>query len=493
MNPEEGRAASPPLQPPQAPRTRPLLAIFTSHWLAMTGLGLVITAIVVWVTLLPAQVRHGQDNPYVGIALATVAAILVAGMAITPLGVWLGRRRLAERVASAGAAGGGAALRRFLLFLLVTAVVNLAIASQATFRVIHQMESPQFCGSCHVMSLEARAFPQGPHAALLCVDCHVGNGAAGFIESKLAGTRQLVSVMRDRVEMPIPGAIEAGRMIPSRETCEECHWKSQPAAAKLTMIRRYAEDEANTPDTTLLTMIIGGTRMGGIHGAHHGEGVEIRFVATDARRQDIPLVEYHNSKTHEEKTFVRAGADAAALAGRPRVAMQCFDCHNRAAHAFEMPDRAVDAAINLGKIPADLPFVKKSAVELLKADYPTSAAAAEAIPKALAGLYAKGHPDVASARAAEIAEAGRVLAEIYASNVAPELKVTWGTYPDNRGHQTAPGCFRCHDGDHVTATGEAITKNCFKCHYPATVSETKPEVLQLLGLDTILKKLQKTK
>jgi hypothetical protein len=105
-------------------------------------------------------------------------------------------------------------------------------------------------------------------------------------------------------------------MVPSEETCEDCHWKEQPANARLKLIQHYAEDEANTPETTLLTMNIGGRRMGGIHGAHHGEGIEIRFVATEPNRQDIPLVEYHNSKTGESRTYVKKGADASALEGR---------------------------------------------------------------------------------------------------------------------------------------------------------------------------------
>lgn len=73
----------------------------------------------------------------------------------------------------------------------------------------------------------------------------------------------------------------------------------------------------------------------------------------------------------------------------------------------------------------------------------------------------------------------------------PELGVKWGTYPDNRGHQTSPGCFRCHGGEHVTASGEEITNNCFRCHHPVAVGETKPEVLELLGVDRLLKQLRK--
>jgi hypothetical protein len=146
-----------------------------------------------------------------------------------------------------------------------------------------------------------------------------------------------------------------------------------------------------------------------------------------------------------------------------------------------------------------LPFLKKAGMEILQAQYATSAAAATEIPAALTAYYAKSHADVASQRAAEIAEAGTVLADVYSRNVFPELGVTWGTYPDNRGHPLAggagksgfPGCFRCHDGEHATASGEKITNNCFRCHYPSAVGETKPEILELLGVDKLLKGLRK--
>ena len=98
---------------------------------------------------------------------------------------------------------------------------------------------------------------------------------------------------------------------------------------------------------------------------------------------------------------------------------------------------------------------------------------------------------VASAKAAEIKDAGAVLAEIYAQNVFPELRVTWGTYKDNIGHQTSLGCLRCHAGEHSTAAGEQITKNCFRCHFPASVDDANPQVLEMLGLDKMLNQLEK--
>jgi hypothetical protein len=99
---------------------------------------------------------------------------------------------------------------------------------------------------------------------------------------------------------------------------------------------------------------------------------------------------------------------------------------------------------------------------------------------------------VAKTRAADVAEAGAVLADIYSRNVFPDLGVTWGTYPDNGGHGEWPGCFRCHSGDLVDSkSGKEITNNCFRCHFPAAVDETNPKVLELLGVDRLLKKLDK--
>jgi nitrate/TMAO reductase-like tetraheme cytochrome c subunit len=474
--------------PAEARSKRPVLALFTSHWLAMVGFALVLTGIVLWLFLLTVHLRHGADNPYIGVAVVIAGGVLALGAALTPIGLWFGRRRMRQQLATIDRK---AAWGRLLLFFVVTAAINVAILSQSATLAVHHLESNQFCTSCHVHLPEQRAFGQGPHAGVTCVDCHVGDGTLGFVQSKLQGTQQLWSMITNTVHMPVETAIERDRMVPSAQTCEDCHWKEMPVKATVKFIQRYADDEANTPKTTLLTMNVGGRPTGGIHGAHHGEGVEIRFVATNRSRQDIPLVEYTNSITNESRTYVKAGTDALSLAGKPRIAMQCFDCHNRPAHAFQMPDRAVDQAIMIGRISASLPFLKKTAVEILKAPYATSAEAAEKIPAALTAYYQTKHPDAARTRADDIAAAGATLADIYAHNVFPEFRVGWGTYPDNRGHQDFPGCFRCHDGEHATPTGEKITNNCFRCHFPAAVGDTNPEVLKLLGVDRLLRNLQK--
>jgi hypothetical protein len=44
------------------------------------------------------------------------------------------------------------------------------------------------------------------------------------------------------------------------------------------------------------------------------------------------------------------------------------------------------------------------------------------------------------------------------------MKVGWGTYPDQMGHTTSMGCFRCHDEGHKTPDGLAIRQECELCH-----------------------------
>ena len=54
--------------------------------------------------------------------------------------------------------------------------------------------------------------------------------------------------------------------------------------------------------------------------------------------------------------------------------------------------------------------------------------------------------------------------ERFAENVFPYMKVDWKTYPDNIGHFYYKGCFRCHDGEHRSESGEKIPHECTTCH-----------------------------
>jgi formate-dependent nitrite reductase cytochrome c552 subunit len=259
----------------------------------------------------------------------------------------------------------------------------------------------------------------------------------------------------------------------------------------LRVFPKYAEDEANTRSATVLMMMVGGNGVSGIHDAHFGPGVHIRFTAADPNRQTIPWVEYRNTTTGDARTFVTSDPAPDSAKALSKYEMQCVDCHNRPTHTFELPERAMDKALALGDLPVTLPYIKKKSLELLKADYRTSKEATEKLPEALVSFYQQNYPDVYARRIQDIHQAGRAVLAIYNRNVFPDLKVTWGTYPNNLGHTDFPGCFRCHDGSHATADGKTITQDCNTCHEPLAMDEASPEILKTLGIAERISKMQK--
>jgi hypothetical protein len=54
------------------------------------------------------------------------------------------------------------------------------------------------------------------------------------------------------------------------------------------------------------------------------------------------------------------------------------------------------------------------------------------------------------------------------------------TYRTKDSPAAAPGCFRCHDGEHVTAAGKAISQDCALCHSLLAVEEVNPKILSEL-------------
>ncbi len=61
------------------------------------------------------------------------------------------------------------------------------------------------------------------------------------------------------------------------------------------------------------------------------------------------------------------------------------------------------------------------------------------IPAALTSFYQQNYPDIYARRTKDIEHAGQAVLAIYNRNVFPDLKVTWGTYPNNLGHTDFPG------------------------------------------------------
>jgi NapC/NirT cytochrome c family, N-terminal region len=456
-------------------RNRPLIDALTGHWVGMTGTALVTLAGFSWLFLLPIH-AGGAGNPYIGLfAFVILPLIFFTGLVLIPIGAALGRRRVERGLAVA--VDRGEAWRRAGIFFVVMTAANLVIGSQLSYRAVEHMDGVQFCGqTCHVMKPEFTAHRRPPHAAVACVSCHVAPGASGFVKSKMAGTRQLVAVILNNFPRPIESAMESDRLVSSGETCEQCHQRNRPMSPRLRVIAKYKDDEPNTPAQTFLMVMVDK-----IHSAHLAPGVATRYAAADKKRQTIPWVE-HRDSSGAIRTYLASDIKPEQAAKMPKFEMQCVDCHNRAAHSFEVADRAVDEAIASGRIPADLPFVKKTGLALTQAAYANAEDAAAKIDAQLTDFYRQTYPDIFSKRANDIHATAKALATIYNRNVFRDLKVTWGTYPDNSGHADYPGCFRCHDGSHITKTSESITQDCAACHNVIAVDETSPDALKPLGL-----------
>jgi nitrate/TMAO reductase-like tetraheme cytochrome c subunit len=468
---------------------RPLLVLLTSHWISMLGVTLVSLAGCAWLFALPAHARGNVDNPYIGLLVfIAIPIVFFLGLALIPIGIALGKRQIAAGLAELP--DRRAAWRRVTIFFGVMTVANVLIGSQVSYRAVQHMETVQFCGqSCHVMQPEFTAHQTAPHTSVACVDCHVAPGASGWVKSKMSGTRQLMAVVFNDFPRPIESAMESNRLVSSADTCEHCHSREKTSGARLRIISHFKDDEANTRTETVLMMQVGGGSYGGIHGAHLGPGVHIRYAASDKKRQTIPWVVYR--KADVTRTYLAADAKPGSTASLPVFEMQCVDCHNRPAHVFETPDNAIDSAIAHGEIPSSLPFLKKTGLDLIKAAYASADEASQKIPAVLSAFYGKQYPDVDAKRAADIQSAGRSLAEIYGHNVFPDLNVAWGTYPNNLGHTDYPGCFRCHDENHATADKKTITQDCGVCHQAVAVEESAPEVLKTLGLADKISSLER--
>jgi hypothetical protein len=469
---------------------RPLLQLLGSNWVSMLGVALVTTAGCSWLFVLPMHIRGHVDNPYIGLLVfVAIPIIFFAGLALIPLGIFLAKRQVRDELSHVQ--DRKAVLRRLAIFFGATTFVNIIIGSQVTYRAVAHMETVQFCGqTCHVMKPEFMAHQLPPHEKVACVDCHVVPGAVGLVKSKLAGTRQLMDVVFNTYPRPIESAIESNRLAPSGETCEQCHDRGKDTSTRVRIIPKFKDDQANTPAYTVLNMKVGGGFDGGIHGAHLAPGVHIRYAAADKKRQTLPWVEYTNTESGAKRTYIAADAKADSIPSLPTFEMQCSDCHSRAAHAFELAERALDEAMYAGRVSSSLPFVKKTGMQLLNAAYQSEEEAAQKIPAGLTAFYQQGYPDVSAKRSQDIAASGKAIAAIYAHNVFPDLKVTWGTYANNLGHTDSPGCFRCHDDTHATADKKTITQDCAVCHEAVAVEDPSPEILKTLGVSGPVSKLQ---
>jgi hypothetical protein len=437
-----------------------------SHPLTLVGAIVTTISAVLFLVFLLLDVIGVHTSPYLGIVtFVALPALFVAGLLLIPLGARQARRRAARGESAAWPVLdlNHASARRIVLTVVALTVINVVIVALATVKGVEYVDSVPFCGGvCHTaMEPESIAHRGGPHARVTCTSCHVGPGAAGFAQAKLGGVRRLVAVMRGNYTRPIATPVHD---LPSTQgTCERCHDPRAWIGDRLRKVPVFNDDEVNTDQTEVLTVLAGGGgwARGGPQGAHWHASPDhrVEYIAADPKGDTIAWVRVvdRDGKTRD---YAAGGADPSRIPSGERRVMDCVDCHNRTGHPFAIGTaRAVDEALASGRLPS-LPFIRREAVAALDAaaKEPGGATAARRVQAFYAGSYPALAGDPRLGRAAAGLDA------LDARYVFPAMKVGFGTYPDRSGHSDDKGCFRCHDEEHKTADGRAISQDCELCH-----------------------------
>jgi len=418
-----------------------------------------------------------KPSPYIGILAYMVSpAFLILGLGLMLAGVLLERRKKVAASAfypriDLNDPTQRSAAFSFLAFLVVFAIVSAG----GSYKAYEFTDSVQFCGQlCHtVMNPEFTAYQLSPHARVGCVDCHVGSGATWYVKSKLSGARQVYAATFNTFPRPIPTPVHNLR--PAQDTCESCHWPKKFYGGQMKVFTHYSSDEKNTVRQIRMLIKTGGGDPAtglpeGIHW-HMNISNKIEYVAADEKRQVIPYIRVEDAQGRVTEYFAKDSTlnkDQIAKAGKHR--MDCVDCHNRPTHIYVPPDQAVDQSLLARRLDASLPFLKQEAVTVLTGTYATTDAAAQGIANGIHSFYESKYPDVAKTKQLEIRNAVEEVQQIFRHTTFPEMKLNWQTHPNNLGHYYYNGCFRCHDGQHVSADGKVVGKDCNQCH--TLMSET---------------------
>jgi len=403
-------------------------------------------------------------NPYIGILAYVVAPLFfILGIFLTFLGAlirWRTRRR-AVRAAEPLEIKidlSRARDRRILALFVAASVGFLFLTALGSYQTYQITESVQFCGkACHLpMEPQFVAFQHTAHASVECVACHVGPGAAAYFKTKINGVKQLYHTVRNDFDRPI--RLTPANLRPSQAICEQCHWPKKYVGNVERTYQHYLSDEKNTPFAVRLLLNVGGGDpsngpVGGIHW-HMNLAHKIEYIVTDEQLLSIPWVRTTDAQGVTEYRDPNFKDDPSNYQIRR---MDCIDCHSRPAHKLHTPNEAADLALLTGRLDPKTPWVKSKVVAALVKPYSTKAEAEQGIANSLREAY----PDPA--------QANPIINEvqaIYRQNFFPEVKVDWRTYPDFVGHKNWNGCFRCHDGKHLTADGKMSIKasDCKSCH-----------------------------
>ena len=432
------------------------------------GIGFVTDLFLIIVDLLVPS-----HNPYVGILtymLVPAGIVLGIGLALAGAAIRYVQLRRGREFLVLPHLDLNTPRHRFILGAVFTILILfLGLSAVAGYQAYHFTDSVQFCGqACHaVMNPEFTAYQQSPHARVACASCHIGPGAEWFVRSKLSGTYQIYSVFFNKYPRPIPTPIHNLRPAQADMRAVSLAGQVLGRAALRTQVH-FSSDERNTRRE--VNLLIEDRRR---RSRRSGDSLAHEHPRT--RSGTSP----RTSGGRSSPGCVRRTATAASRSTCPRTTlsrpeqrkqgqmrlMDCVDCHNRPSHRYLPPSRAIDLSLEAKRIPIDLPFIKKVAVEAMvrrrmpPPPRPTRESSGRSGPSTRRNTrpWRRSYPQRVRLAIEEVQR-------VYRHNFFPEMRVSWEAYPDNLGHKEFPGCFRCHDGKHVNGDGQPLSRRCNVCH-----------------------------
>lgn len=465
-------------------RARHLLASLTRSPRGLFGTLLAGASGFLIVTLMAYDIIGGGEHPYLGIlTYMLLPVVFLVGLVLVISGI---RKQTKSRLAAA--AEGDTApefpvidlnddrTRTMLLAAGGFGAAAAVLLATTTIKGVEYVDSNQFCGTtCHVMEPEWTAYQRSPHARVHCVQCHVGEGAGNFVQAKLSGVRQVIALVTDSYNRPIPTPVHNLR--PARATCNECHWPTKFHGVRTKVITRFRGDSANTETQTVIVNKVGGGQEIGIsEGIHwHVDPSLSMNYRSDESREYVEEIEtrYPDGSV---RVYHRDPTTDAPVAESWRT-MDCIDCHNRPTHVYQSAEQAVDGVLQLGILSRDLPFIRREGLKTVKGDYASHQEAREAIRADIGAFYADSFPELAAGQAHMIREAAETLGDVYATNVFPAMNVEWDTYPNHLGHMGMQGgCFRCHNSEFTAEDGSGISVDCELCHQIVAYEQPREQV-----------------
>jgi hypothetical protein len=444
-----------------------------SFYNPITILGSTISTIsfIVVLFLIFVEAVYNNSSPYMGIiTFIIIPAFLIIGLILIAIGILIEKKRLKKTLLKRELPkidlNNPRHFRAITIFGIGT-VVLVVFTIFGGYKTYEFTESDEFCGTlCHkVMEPEYTAYKNSPHSRVGCVQCHIGSGAGWFVKSKISGVYQVYSVLLNKYSKPIQTPIENLR--PAQETCEQCHWPKHFLSEKRVDYTYYLSDEQNTKSSISLLLKVGGgnSETGSTSGIHWHMNIanEVFYFAADKERQIIPWVKL--KQPDGTITIFKNKEFSDSLIKEKNIRkVDCIECHNRPSHIYNQPDKMVNLFISVGKIDESLPFIKSISVKSLEGNYHSNSEALREIKNSVESFYSFNYPEISKSKVEAINQSTKTIQKIYLRNYFPYMKVSWGNFPNNIGHTTSYGCFRCHDGKHISNTGKTISNNCNVCH-----------------------------